>query len=144
MNVNVWFVNERIIIFVVPLLIVSTELTEDTEAYGLKLLESTEWPTLREARIHRNDCLRSVVVYSYVLHAASGDANRYRKQGVLGLQPNQTHVLIYINEPSPCLMFLCSLVLKYIPCLLFFCSPVFKISPVSHVPLFSCLNYPPR
>ena len=58
MNVNVWFVNERIIIFVVPLLIVPTELTEDTEAYGLKLLESTEWPTLREARIHRNDCLR--------------------------------------------------------------------------------------
>ena len=55
MNVNVWFVNERIIIFVVPLLIVPTELTEDTEAYGLKLLESTEWPTLREARIHRND-----------------------------------------------------------------------------------------
>ena len=55
MNVNVWFVNERIIIFVVPLLIVPTELTEDTEAYGLKLLESTEWPTLREARIHRNE-----------------------------------------------------------------------------------------
>ena len=42
MNVNVWFVNERIIIFVVPLLIVPTELTEYTEAYGLKLLESTE------------------------------------------------------------------------------------------------------
>ena len=150
MNVNVWFVNERIIIFVVPLLIVPTESTDYTEAYGLKLFESTEWPTLREARIHRNDCLRSV--------AAFGDANRYRKQGVLGLQPNQTHVLIYINEPSPCLMFLCSLVLKYIPCLmflcslvlksspclLFFCSPVFKISPVSHVPLFSCLSQPPR
>ena len=76
MNVNVWFVNERIIIFVVPLLIVPTELTEDTEAYGLKLLESTEWPTLREARIHRNDCLRSVVVYSSVLHAAFGDATQ--------------------------------------------------------------------
>ena len=58
MNVNVWFVNERIIIFVVPLLIVPTESTDYTEAYGLKLLESTEWPTLREARIHRNDCLR--------------------------------------------------------------------------------------
>ena len=28
------------------------------EAYGFKLFESTEWPTLREARIHRNDCLR--------------------------------------------------------------------------------------
>ena len=27
-----------------------------SEAYGLKLFESTEWPTLREARIHRNDC----------------------------------------------------------------------------------------
>ena len=39
-------------------LIVPTELTENTEAYGLKLLESTEWPTLREARIHRNDGLR--------------------------------------------------------------------------------------
>ena len=25
---------------------------------GFKLFESTEWPTLREARIHRNDCLR--------------------------------------------------------------------------------------
>ena len=67
MNVNVWFVNERIIIFVVPLLVarllvVPTELTEDTEAYGLKLLESTEWPTLREARIHRNDCLRSSII----------------------------------------------------------------------------------
>ena len=36
----------------VILLIVPTELTENTEAYGLKLLESTEWPTLREARIH--------------------------------------------------------------------------------------------
>ena len=36
-------------------LIVPTELTEYTEAYGLKLLESTEWPTLREARIHRNE-----------------------------------------------------------------------------------------
>ena len=23
---------------------------------GLKLFESTEWPTLREARIHRNEC----------------------------------------------------------------------------------------
>ena len=42
MNVNVWFVNERIIIFVVPLLVVPTELTEYTEAYGFKLLESTE------------------------------------------------------------------------------------------------------
>ena len=76
MNVNVWFVNERIIIFVVPLLIVPTESTDDTEAYGLKLLESTEWPTLREARIHRNDCLRSVVVYISVLHAAFGDATQ--------------------------------------------------------------------
>ena len=36
-------------------LIVPTELTENTEAYGLKLFESTEWPTLREARIHRNE-----------------------------------------------------------------------------------------
>ena len=35
-----------------------TERTDHTEAYGLKLFESTEWPTLREARIHRNDFLR--------------------------------------------------------------------------------------
>ena len=42
MNVNIWFVYERIIIFVAPLLVVPTELTENTEAYGLKLLESTE------------------------------------------------------------------------------------------------------
>ena len=35
--------------------LVPTELTEYTEAYGLKLLESTEWPTLREAGIHRNE-----------------------------------------------------------------------------------------
>ena len=111
MNVNVWFVNERIIIFVVPLLIVPTELTEDTEAYGLKLLESTEWPTLREARIHRNDCLRSV---------AFGDANRYRKQGVLGLQPNQTHKRAFT--------------LSYV--LMFSC---LKIYTLSLVLLFSCL-----
>ena len=39
----------------VPLLIVPTELTDDTEAYGLKLLESTEKPTLREAGTHGND-----------------------------------------------------------------------------------------
>ena len=34
---------------IVPLYVVPTELTEYTEAYGLKLLEYTEWPTLREA-----------------------------------------------------------------------------------------------
>ena len=42
MNVNIWFVNERIIILVVLLLVVPTERTEDTEAYGLKPLESTD------------------------------------------------------------------------------------------------------
>lgn len=42
MNVNIWFVNKRIIIFIVPLLIVPTELTDHPEAYGLKLFESTE------------------------------------------------------------------------------------------------------
>ena len=41
MNVNIWFVYERIIIFVAPLLVVPTELTENTEAYGLKHLEYT-------------------------------------------------------------------------------------------------------
>ena len=50
--------NERIILLVVLLYVVPTECTDHTEAYGLKLFESTEWPTLREARIHRNDCLR--------------------------------------------------------------------------------------
>ena len=49
--------NERIILLVVLLYVVPTECTDHTEAYGLKLFESTEWPTLREARIHRNDCL---------------------------------------------------------------------------------------
>ena len=53
-----------------------------------------------------------------------------RKLRVLGCKPNQTHVLVYTNKPSPCLMFLCSLVLKYIPCLLFFCSLVLNIHPV--------------
>ena len=47
------------LVLVAPLLVVPTELTEDIEAYGLKLLEHTEWPTLREARI-RNDGLYSV------------------------------------------------------------------------------------
>ena len=42
MNVNIRFVYERIIIFVAPLFVVPTELTENTEAYGLKLFESTE------------------------------------------------------------------------------------------------------
>ena len=55
--------NVRLLLYVVP-----TELTEYTEAYGLKLSESTEWPTLREARIHRNECLR-----------------RYRRQTMLNL-----------------------------------------------------------
>ena len=44
--------NERIILLVVLVLVVPTDLTEYTEAYGLKLFESTEWPMLREARIH--------------------------------------------------------------------------------------------
>ena len=58
--------NERIILlvvllYVVLLYVVPTECTDHTEAYGLKLFESTEWPTLREARIHRNDCLLDCV-----------------------------------------------------------------------------------
>ena len=57
-----------VLLFVVLLYVVPTELTEYTEAYGLKLFESTEWPTLREARIHRNECLR-----------------RYRQQTMLNL-----------------------------------------------------------
>ena len=46
-----------IILLVVLLYVVPTECTDHTEAYGLKLFESTEWPTLRDARIHRNECL---------------------------------------------------------------------------------------
>ena len=38
----IWFVNVRIISLVAPLLVVPTELTDYTEAYGLKLLESTD------------------------------------------------------------------------------------------------------
>ena len=47
--------NKNIILLVVLLYVVPTELTEYTEAYGLKLLESTEKPTLREAGTHGND-----------------------------------------------------------------------------------------
>ena len=53
-----WTYNGRTILLVVLLYVVPTECTDHTEAYGPKLLESTEWPTLRDARIHRNDCLR--------------------------------------------------------------------------------------
>ena len=63
----------------VPLLIVPTELTDDTEAYGLKLFEYTEWPTLREAGTHGNDCLFSVVLHSYVLYVAEA-ATPHRSQ----------------------------------------------------------------
>ena len=57
--------NERIILLVVLLYVVPTECTDHTEAYGLKLFESTEWLTLRDARIHRNECLlRSVGTFS--------------------------------------------------------------------------------
>ena len=129
MNVNVWFVNERIIIFVVPLLIVPTELTEDTEAYGLKLFES------RMAYASRGKNPEMIACGAPPSATQTDTASK----ACWACSPTKL-----INEPSPCLMFLCSLVLKYIPCLLFFCSPVFKISPVSHVPLFSCLNYPPR
>ena len=45
----------RIILLVVLLYVVPTDCTEDTEAYGLKLFEPTEWPTLREARTHGNE-----------------------------------------------------------------------------------------
>ncbi len=47
--------------YVVLLYVVPTECTDHTEAYGLKLFESTEWPTLRDARIHRNECLRQTM-----------------------------------------------------------------------------------
>ena len=53
-----WRQTMGIILLVVLLYVVPTECTDYTEAYGLKLFESTEWPTLRDARIHRNDCLR--------------------------------------------------------------------------------------
>ena len=53
--------NGRIILLVVLLYVVPTECTDNTEAYRLKLFESTEWPTLREARIHRNECLRQTM-----------------------------------------------------------------------------------
>ena len=48
----------KALVLVSPLLVVPTERTDHTEAYRLKLFESTEWHTLRDARIHRNDCLR--------------------------------------------------------------------------------------
>ena len=52
-----WRQTMGIILLVVLLYVVPTECTDHTEAYGLKLFESTEWPTLRDARIHRNECL---------------------------------------------------------------------------------------
>ena len=52
-----WRQTMGIILLVVLLYVVSTECTDYTEAYGFKLFESTEWPTLRDARIHRNECL---------------------------------------------------------------------------------------
>ena len=68
-----------IILLVVLLYVVPTEYTDHTEAYGLKLFESTEWPTLREARIHKNECLRQtmgiilLVVLLYVVPTESTD-----------------------------------------------------------------------
>ena len=50
-----WRQTMGIILLVVLLYVVPTEYTDHTEAYGIKLFESTEWPTLREARIHRNE-----------------------------------------------------------------------------------------
>mgnify|MGYP003518167808 CR=1 FL=1 len=52
----------------VPLLVVPTELTDYTEAYGFKLLESTEWPTLREAGTHGNEgyILQAIISVSSV------------------------------------------------------------------------------
>ena len=61
-----WRLDVRIILLVVLLYVVPTECTDHTEAYGIKLFESTEWPTLREARIHRNDCLRRQVGEPYL------------------------------------------------------------------------------
>ena len=52
-----WRQTMGIILLVVLLYVVPTECTDHTEAYGFKLFESTEWPTLRDARIHRNECL---------------------------------------------------------------------------------------
>ena len=52
-----------IILLVVLLYVVPTEYTDYTEAYRLKLFESTEWPTLRDARIHRNECLLVCVLW---------------------------------------------------------------------------------
>ena len=52
----------------VHLLVVPTELTDYTEAYGLKRLESTEWPTLREAGTHGNEgyILQAIISVSSV------------------------------------------------------------------------------
>ena len=61
--------------------------------------------------------------------ATCGTSYRYRKQGALGRKPNQTHVLVYTNKPSPFLMFSCSYVLK--------------IHQVSLVLMFLCLKYKP-
>ena len=47
---------------------VPTELTDDTEAYGFKLFECTEWPTLREAGTHGNEgyILQAIISVSSV------------------------------------------------------------------------------
>ena len=53
----------------VPLLVVPTELTDYTEAYGFSFLESTEWPTLREAGTHGNEgyILQAIISVSSVV-----------------------------------------------------------------------------
>ena len=77
--------NERIILlvvllYVVLLYVVPTECTDHTEAYGLKLFESTEWPTLRDARIHRNECLRQtmgIILLVVLLYVVSTEYTDY-------------------------------------------------------------------
>ena len=72
----------------VLLYVVPTDLTEYTEAYGLKLLEHSEWPTLREARI-RNDGLYSVAEGGE-LCLTSGDRR----------EPEDKYVYIKTSSPS--------------------------------------------
>ena len=64
--------NVRIILLVVLLCVVPTERTEYTEAYGIKLLESTERIDAARHTTEGTELIACEAVHSYVLHVAEG------------------------------------------------------------------------
>ena len=85
--------------YVVLLYVVPTECTDHTEAYGLKLFESTEWPTLREARIHRNECLRQtmgIILLVVLLYVVPTEYTDYTE--AYGLKLFRIHRMAYASR----------------------------------------------